>query len=77
MEDQRVEAQDFSDLKEGDEVTRLLAGVVPMTMVVESVDDTLIHMKGGWTFDRKTGFEEDEELGFGVKFGYTGSFLTR
>ena len=77
MEDQKIEAQDFSDLKEGDTVTRLLAGVVPMTMTVESVDDTLIYMKGGWKFDRKNGFEVDEELAWGVKSGYTGSFLTR
>jgi hypothetical protein len=30
---------------------------------------------GGWTFDRKTGAEEDHEIGWGVKFGHTGSYL--
>ena len=68
---------DFSDLKEGDKVTRLLAGKVPMTMTVEKVEDNLLIMKGGWMFDRKTGVEEDPDLNWGVKFGRTGSYLTR
>lgn len=67
----------FSDLKPGDTVTRMLAGVVPMEVTVEKVDDTLIHMVGGWTFDRATGVEEDHELGWGVQFGLTGSFLAQ
>lgn len=28
-----------------------------------------------WTFDRRTGVEEDEELNWGVKFNRTGSVL--
>lgn len=68
---------DFSYLEPGDEVTRLLAGVIPMQMTVEKVDDGLIHMVGGWTFDQKTGIEEDPDLGFGVAYGITGSYLVR
>jgi hypothetical protein len=55
----------------------MLAGVIPMEMTVEKVEDGLIYMVGGWTFDQLTGVEEDEELGFGVKFNYTGSFLVK
>ena len=62
-----------------------------MEMEVVSVDDKLITCKavvkdketgeeqgffnGGWTFDRATGAEEDEDLKWGVKYGATGSFI--
>lgn len=68
----------FRDLKPGDTITRLISSAkIPMIMTVESVDEDLIHMKGGWTFDRATGVEEDHDLGWGVRFGITGSFLVR
>ncbi len=66
----------FMHIKAGDTVIRLLAGTVPMKLKVERVDDTLIYCYGGWMFDRKTGTEEDPDLEWGVKFGYTGSVLT-
>lgn len=58
----------------GDTVLRLLAGAIPMQLRVTSVDERLIHC-GSRTFDRETGLEEDPELGWGVAFGVTGSFL--
>ena len=58
----------------GDTVTRMLAGITPMSLLVDSVDETLIHC-GPYTFDRATGAEVDEELGWGPQFGTTGSFL--
>jgi len=65
---------DFLHVKAGDEVLRDLCGV-KMRLKVDRVDDFLIHTKGGWTFDRKTGIEEDSDLGWGIAFNYTGSVL--
>jgi hypothetical protein len=72
----------FMDLAPGDHVTRLLGGEVPMPMEVSEVSDTIITCttpSAGpdvtWTFDRASGVEEDHELGWGVVFGITGSFL--
>jgi len=73
---------DFSDVKVGDIVIRLLAGTVAMKLNVVKVDDKLIYavapdgpQNDPWTFDRKCGLEEDEVLGWGIKFGATGSYL--
>lgn len=66
----------FTDIKAGDTVTRYFYGL-RQTMKVDHVDDTLIHTEGGWTFDRKTGVEEDPDLGFGLKSGITCSWLVR
>ncbi len=72
---------DFYYLKVGDEVTRMLGGKLPMRMKVTAVDDRLITCESGdafgWTFDRKTGVEEDADLRWGVRFGQTGSYLVR
>jgi hypothetical protein len=66
----------FRGVKVGDSVTRLLAGSIPMVLVVTGVDDRFIHCgEGGWKFDRESGLEVDEELGWGPQFGLTGSFL--
>lgn len=65
----------FYHVKPGDKVKRLLAGVVPMTLTVAEVTEKLIVTKGGWTFDRETGIEEDEDLGWGRAAGVTGSYL--
>jgi hypothetical protein len=76
---------DFSDLKPGDKVLRLLCDRA-MMMVVREVLPTVVVcdaclgegvFSGGWEFDRKTGIEEDEELGWGVKYGRSGSRLVR
>lgn len=71
-----VRGQDFSDVKVGDTVTRLLAEVVPMQLVVTAVDERLIYC-GDYTFDRATGFEVDEELHMGPQSGIIGSRLLR
>lgn len=61
----------------GDTVTRLLAGSIPMSLVVTDIDERFIHCggPGGWKFDRSTGIEVDEELGWGPQFGISGSYL--
>lgn len=63
----------------GDKVVRMLAGTIPMEMIVTAVDDDIITCSAvgsgidGWTFSRVTGGEIDESLGWnGI---YTGSFL--
>lgn len=68
---------DFRSVKVGDRVVRLLAGELPMELVVTEVSDGVIVCGGpeGWRFDRATGIEVDEELGWGPRFGITGSYL--
>jgi hypothetical protein len=41
---------------------------------ITEVTDTSI-ICGSWTFDRYTGAEIDEDLGWGPSFGRTGSYL--
>ena len=72
----------FMAVKKGDRVRRLLGGQVPMDLTVTHVDGRLIYagaeLNGafmGWTFDRATGIEEDEGLGWGVRHGKSGSRL--
>lgn len=74
---------DFSHLRPDDLVYRQMGANGPkMLMRVREISDTIITcdtaegFRGGWTFDRKTGVEEDEDLGWGVKHGVTGTFLT-
>jgi hypothetical protein len=65
-------------LKAGETVTRLLGGSIPMRLVVTEIDERFIYCGrpgAGWMFDRDTGIEVDEELGWGPQFGITGSFL--
>ena len=74
----------FGHIEVGDRVTRLLAGTVPMKLIVGKVDDNFIYtatpdgainIENGWKFRRENGAEVDEELGWdGIKM--TGSFLT-
>jgi len=64
----------LKNLKVGDEVTRMLAGVLPMKLKITKIENGLIYC-GNWTFDLETGMEEDECLHFGRKYGFTGSFL--
>jgi hypothetical protein len=63
----------FEDVKPGDKVIRMLAGTIPMELTVQNVSDTTIDC--GWTFDRKTGAEVDEELGWGPPPKMTGSYI--
>jgi len=65
----------FVYIQPGDTVRRMLAGTIPMDLVVDAVDERLIHCRGGWMFDRETGVEEDPEIGWGLAFGVSGSFL--
>lgn len=79
----------FMNVKRGDKVTRLLAEKVPMELTVVRVDESLIWATSDgwvdknpdeepgnfWTFDRATGVEEDDDLGWGVARGVTGSRL--
>lgn len=67
----------FRHVKVGDVVTRLLAGKIPMKMLVTHVDTKTMTCGGGWMFDRETGWEEDSDLGWGVDFGRTGSHLIK
>jgi len=50
----------FRDVQAGDTIHRMLAGTIPMDLVVERVTDDLIIARGGWEFDRDTGVEVDE-----------------
>jgi len=63
----------FEHIKAGDVVTRMLAGAIPMQLNVVAVKDGVIDC--GWTFDVKTGMEIDDDLGWGPKYGFTGSYL--
>lgn len=62
-------------MKIGDKITRMLAGEIPHELTITDIKDGLIHTGGGWTFDLETGIEVDEELGWGPKYGKSGSFL--
>jgi hypothetical protein len=64
------------DLKVGQPVVRMLAGVVPMPLKVTAVTDKRI-ICGAWEFDRATGAEIDEELGWGPPPLATGSFIKK
>lgn len=79
-----MEGIGFMAVKRGDRVRRMLADVAPMDLYVVKVDERLIYgalsesvdPEDCWTFDRATGVEEDEELGWGILKGISGSRLT-
>lgn len=60
--------------KVGDTVLRMLAGSIPCELRVSEVTDERI-ICGGWEFDRMTGAEIDDDLGWGPPPKMTGSFL--
>jgi len=73
----------FMAVKKGDRVRRVLAESTSMDLDVVRVDERLIYCGAevngafaGWTFDRATGVEEDEDLGWGILKGTSGSRLT-
>jgi hypothetical protein len=73
----RVVHHSFRYVKPGDRVRRVLGGAA-MTLVVSAVDEDFIHCGPpgvGWKFDRATGIEVDEEIGWGPQFGVAGSYL--
>lgn len=59
------------DKKVGDVVTRYFAGA-PMELKISKITPEIIEC-GDWRFDRKTGAEIDEFLGWGP--GMTGSYI--
>ena len=62
----------LSDIKVDDVVTRNLVGVLMKLTVTEVTDDRI--KCGSWEFNKKTGYEIDEELGWdGVT--RTGSYI--
>lgn len=73
----------YRNLKPGDRFSRMIGDNKKwMEMEVLSVDDNLIHARAvggpsGYTFCRNTGAEEDHDLGWGVKFGVTGSYISK
>lgn len=67
------EAAWLTGLCPGDPVVRWLAGAIPMPLVVTRVRRGLITC-GHWKFNRETGGEVDEDLGWDGK-GVTGSYI--
>ncbi len=64
----------FGNLKVGDVVTRMLGGTVPMKLTVSAITDRVITC-ADWQFDKATGAEIDEYLGWGPPPLMTGSYL--
>lgn len=52
----------FKDLKVGDEVTRMLAGIIPQKLKVTEIVSEERMLCGWWEFSRTTGYEIDEDL---------------
>lgn len=67
----------WSDIKVGDEVIRMLGvPAIPLPLRVTQITEQLIHC-GDWQFDRITGAEVDELLGWGPPPKVTGSYIKR
>jgi hypothetical protein len=64
----------FENVKVGDTVVRMLAGTLPMKLPVSKVTAEVITCVD-WDFDRATGAEIDDLLGWGPPPLMTGSFL--
>jgi hypothetical protein len=65
----------MEEIKVGQTVTRWLAGTIPMELRVSEVTDDRI-ICGGWEFDKTTGAEIDEDLGWGPPpCAMTGSYI--
>lgn len=58
--------EEYNSIKPGDVIVRMLAFCIPMQLVVQSVSDTIID--AGWTFDRNTGLEIDEDIPVTVSY---------
>ena len=55
-----MSAEALANIKEGDILERMLAFAIPMPIIVQSVNETVID--AGWIFDRQTGLEIDEDI---------------
>jgi hypothetical protein len=64
----------FEKLRVGDVVVRMLAGTLPMKLQVSEITEQLI-ICSAWQFDKATGAEIDEELGWGSPPLMTGSYI--
>ncbi len=65
-------------IRPGDRVRRMLGGAIPIDLIVTDVTEDLIlcgEAGIGWSCDRVTGAEVDEEIAWGPRFGKTGSYL--
>ena len=74
-------AFDHQHIKVGETLLQV-AGTLEVIVVVTDIDDRYIHVgrAAGVThasFDRATGIEVDEELGFGPQFGLVASYLVK
>lgn len=58
----------------GDHVMRMLAGRIPMPLKVTAMTADRI-ICGEWQFDRETGAEIDDDLGWGPPPRVTGSYI--
>lgn len=73
----RLVFHSFRYVKAGDTVRRIL-GRATVELRVTEVDEEFIYCGRpgvGWKFDRATGIEVDEEIGWGPQFGVAGSYL--
>jgi hypothetical protein len=64
----------MNTLNVGDMVTRMFAGEAGMQLKITAITATRV-ICGPWEFDRATGAEIDEELGWGPPPLGTGSYL--
>lgn len=69
---QAAPAKDLSTVQVGDTVVRMLAGSLPMQLVVTEVTPERIKC-GDWEFSRRNGAEIDDFLGWNES--RTGSYL--
>lgn len=58
--------EQYNSIKKGDVIERMLAFAVPMYLNVQNVSDKIIDC--GWTFDRNTGLEIDEDIPVTVSY---------
>jgi hypothetical protein len=58
--------EQYQAIKPGDVIERMLAFCIPMYLNVQKVEDNIID--AGWTFDRNTGLEIDEDIPLTVSY---------
>lgn len=58
--------EQYQAIKPGDVIERMLAFCIPMYLNVQKVEDGIID--AGWTFDRNTGLEIDEDIPLSVSY---------
>ena len=58
--------EQYHSIKKGDIIERMLAFAIPMELIVQDVTENIIDC--GWTFDRNTGLEIDEDIPVKVSY---------